>query len=116
MNLSDVTISGGRVFYLGGAGIENGMGAEATITRALIEKNECLRISRGGGIYNQGVMWIDDTTIRDNTSVSGSNIRNEEGGHITITRSRVLNDREWSASIINDGTLVDGGGNVLDDQ
>ncbi|MBM3926056.1 MAG: CSLREA domain-containing protein [SAR202 cluster bacterium] len=114
MILTDVTLSGGWTFYIGGAGIYNEEGAEATITRARIEDNECSRSSSGGGIFNAGVMSIVETTLQDNFSVNGSNIRNGVSGRLTIRGSILVgggNPGEGPGGISNDGEMVDEGGN-----
>jgi hypothetical protein len=116
MTLTDITVLGGGVQYVGGAGIFNGEGAQATITRGLVTDNVCSHSSQGGGIHNRGIMSIIDTTVRDNTSVNGSNVRNTETGQLTIRGSSFIGGNEWEApgGISNSGTLVDGGGNEFE--
>lgn len=56
----------------------------------------------GGGVFNQGTLTIDDTTISGNTAIYGGGIFNK--GTVILTNSSVLDNRaEWnSGGIYND--------------
>jgi hypothetical protein len=114
MDLSDVTVSGGSAQYVGGAGIYNAPGADATITRAGITGNECDNTCQGGGVLNRGTMSIIDSTLEGNFSVNGSNVNN--AGSLTIRGSRFVGgpmDEAQPGGISNSGTLSDEGGNDI---
>lgn len=114
MSLTDGTVSGGGVQYVGGAGIYNAPGANATITRAGIRGNSNSHSGQGGGALNRGSMSIIDSTLQDNYSVNGSNVNNE--GTLTIRGSTFIgnaDDEFQPGGIANSGTLNDEGGNEI---
>jgi len=98
LSLTDSTISGNTVSWVGGA-IRNGSDGTVIISTSTISNNSAEW--DGGGILNEGAMTVDASEVLDNTATfQGGGIGNYEG------------DLTISASTVSGNSSGDGGGAV----
>ncbi|MCA9982116.1 MAG: hypothetical protein KDD89_14830, partial [Anaerolineales bacterium] len=106
-----IPVEGGGYEQVIGGGLANRQGV-MTITHSLISHNatnvlEPFRYGAGGGIHNDGMLWLDNSTVRDNeTQWFGGGIDN--GGQAWVSNSTIShNQADWIAGgIINGGRLT----------
>jgi hypothetical protein len=98
---SELIIDGEEAY--GAVAVEDGITAELRgVTVTGVKGNPS---DEWGGIFNQGMLTVVDSTVSGNTSIYGGGIRNE--GTLTLTRSTVSgNEALHGAGIYNFGTLV----------
>lgn len=97
--ITDLEIDNGLAADKGGGIWNHPKGAGVTLTRVVIDANSA---PLGGGIYNQGTVIADHTTISDNEA-TGANID-------ACTRAAGITGR--GGGIYNDGTAGGPGGNL----
>src|SRR2546421_11460286 len=118
LTLTDATVSGNKAGF--GGGIENAAAspATATLTRVLITGNSATGTDlKGGGIFNDGPMTIDQSTVTGNTAGSTAGSGSGLGGGIfnssntlTVTRTTIANNN----SLNGDGVFITAGQATLE--
>ena len=106
-----IPVEGGVYEEVIGGGLANRQGV-MTVTHSLISHNatnvlEPFGYGAGGGIHSDGMLWLDNSTVRDNeTQWFGGGIDN--GGQAWVSNSTIShNQADWiSGGIINGGRLT----------
>lgn len=90
-------------------------GGTATITSSTISGNTTCDASScssaGGGIANQGVVTLRNSTVSNNRAAAGAGIKNSPAAEMTIWNSTILDNEasRWpNAGMENDGTMTIG--------
>ncbi len=107
LSLTKSTISGNSSDW-GGGGLLNFDYGEATIINSTISGNS-ISLSSGGGILNQGLMTVSNTTIANNSAATGGGIGGVVG--VNINNTIVANNSGGDC----DGTIGDQGHNLASD-
>lgn len=104
---SVITITGGAIIgnvatssYVGGGGLTIAGGATAIIRNTLIASNTATA-GRGGGIYSDGTLTIDGSTIQYNT-----NTGIYSNGPFVLNRSTVDHNQTGGLALNNGGAII----------
>ncbi|QPP09063.1 hypothetical protein G4Z16_24595 [Streptomyces bathyalis] len=109
LTLNSLTVSGGRIAFQSGGGIEN-EGGTLNLNRTLIKGNSALS---GGGLLNLGgQLRLDHSTVERNVANYGGGIRNDGPGTVTMKGGSLLNNRAFNSD--GGGLLTYGGTTSLD--
>jgi hypothetical protein len=104
VGLSNMTITNGKSTSNGGGIYNNGI---LTVTNSTISGNTSSSSSSGGGIYNTGTLTVTNSTISGNTaSSSGGGICNT--GTLTVTNSTISGNTA-TASYVGGGGIYNNG-------
>ncbi len=121
VNINSSTISNNEARGTGlgnGGGIHVKAGGVANVNLSTISANNA--VNDGGGIYNNGSLFIDASTIATNTAAGiGGGIANEAPVQLTITNTIVaLNSSDTGADVAGTGEFTSLGYNLIgqDDQ
>jgi hypothetical protein len=89
LTLNNCAVVSNSGFSLGGGIYNNGGNARLTIANCAINNNQAGPSggTGGGGIYNDGVLEISDSTISGNTAAFSAGIRNNPTGKLSIRNS-----------------------------
>jgi Zn-dependent metalloprotease len=109
LNLNNSVVSDNSSTSDGGGGIYNDFGRTATITNSQIANNNA---PRGGGVFNNGILYLNSSTVSGNTSiggiyvsVSGGNIHNS--GTATIINAKIINGySRQGGGLYNEGNIT----------
>ena len=95
ISLSGLTVQGGQSNQ--GAGISVGTAANVTLTDVVIQNNAGSGASKGGGIYNDGVLTLQNSIVQNNGSgflsnVDGAGIYNDASATISVRDVEIRNN------------------------
>ncbi len=87
-----------------GGGLRNQ--GRLTIDHVIISANTLAGMDgNGGGIYNNGYCWINNTTLHDNEAGMGGAIYNDENGHLQVAATTLdHNSSRGGGGIVNKGS------------
>ena len=92
-----------------GGGIYNSSLGTLTVLQSQVLDN--FNSTLGGGIYNEGILTLQDSTIIDNKATRGGGIYNSSFGTLTVLQSQILDNinAQYGGGIYNKGnvTIID---------
>ena len=106
LKVEDSTFSGNSA--QSGGGIANVNQSVATINDSVINGNQADMDGSGGGVYNDAIITLSNSTVSDNTAGYGGGIRNDIPGSMTISYSTIIGNNARignGGGVISDGTL-----------
>ena len=117
ISLSGLTVQGGK--SSSGAGISVGTSANVTLTDVVIQSNAGSGASKGGGIYNDGALTLQDSIVQNNgsafsSSIDGAGIYNDAGATLSARDVEIRNNIAAGGKD-GGGLYVDGGVVTLQD-
>jgi hypothetical protein len=107
VTLSELTITGGSLTFLGGAGISNS--GTLTILNCTVTGNT-VSSSSGGGIFNSGTLAIFDTTVSGNVSARGEFSGGLGGGIYNSGLKLFISNSTITGNFADNGSSTSGGG------
>jgi CSLREA domain-containing protein len=111
LTITDSTVSSNTTSGFGGGGIYNGVGAILHVTGSTVSGNLATGNGNGGGIAGVGTISVTNSTVSDNNAhYAGGGIITFQNTTLTVASSTVANN---SAQNFGGGILEQSGGTII---